>query len=249
MYGKSIYEAEMPNIVPGIYGQAEIRIRQDNSFYILEHRGVPWMSTDVDLICAKDLLYSQYDLAYGNVLVTGLGFGILTKALSEKPEVVSVTVVELEKDVIDAYVLSNTLNDKVTIVQGDASTYTSDIKYDCLLPDHYELQSLNWRVADMNGIAKRVNHDVFWPWSIEQIFLQELYPRHQYTDQARQHVLHDLNSFLDETSDVLYSNWQAFIIKNFQGNSSLLDIDQGRLAIFLQKHAKHYYEDPDFFIS
>jgi hypothetical protein len=245
--GKSIYEAEMPNIVLGVYGNAEIRIRKDNSFYTLEHRGVPWMSTGIDFVYAKDLLYSQFDLAYGDVLITGLGFGILAKALSEKPEVRSVTVIELEGDVINAFTLSNTLNDKVTIIQDDASTYTSDIKYDCLLPDHYELQSLKWTIRDMNSIAKRVNHDVFWPWSIEQIFLQEFYPRHRYTDEDKKELIYDLNSILNEDPGVLLGNWKTFINSNFNGNKSLLSIDSSKLAIYLEKHAKHYYEEPDFF--
>jgi hypothetical protein len=238
---KSIYDIETPKIVPGTYGEVDILLIQNDTSYLLERQGIPWMCTDIDCLYAKDTSYSQYDLAYGNVLVTGLGFGILAKALSEKPEVDSVTVIEIEQDVIDAFLSHNTLNSKVSIIKGDATTYTSDLKYDCLLPDHYESQSMSWRIKDMNAISDRVKHDVFWPWSIEEIFLDHTYPRHQYTASEQNKSTYSLESITKENSSILYSKWQSFIDKNFKGNQSLLSISPDILAIYIEKFAKYYY--------
>lgn len=238
---KSIYDIEMPKIVPGTYGEVDILLIQNETSYLLERQGIPWMCTDIDCLYAKDTSYSQHDLAYGNVLVTGLGFGILAKALSEKPEVDSVTVIEIEQDVIDAFLSHNTLNSKVSIIQGDATTYTSDLKYDCLLPDHYESQSMSWRIKDMNSLSKRIKHDVFWPWSIEEIFLDHTYPRYQYTVLEENESIYSLDSITKEDVDVLHSKWGAFIDKNFGGNQSLLAISPDKLALYLEKFAKYYY--------
>jgi hypothetical protein len=229
---KSIYEADMPVIVPGAYANCTIEYDERAEKYTLSHKGVQWMEADKDFLHSKDTLYSQYDLAYGNVLTTGSGFGILAKALSEKPEVASVTVVEIEQDVIDAFFLNNALNSKVKIIQGDASKYESDVKYDCLLPDHYELQSIDWIIEDMNSIAKRIEHNVFWPWPIEELFLEKTYPR----DGAP-----SLDSILAENPTVLHKKWKTFVEEHFNNNKYLLGIEESSLILYLEKHAKHYY--------
>ena len=45
--------------------------------------------------------YSHYNLAYGHVVCTGLGFGTREKWLSTKPEVTKITVIEANKQIID----------------------------------------------------------------------------------------------------------------------------------------------------
>jgi hypothetical protein len=237
----SIYDTEPPKIVPGTYGEVEIRLIQNDTAYVLERSGIPWMCTDVSFSACRDSLYSQYDLAYGDVLITGLGFGILLKALSQKPEVSSVTVVEIEDEVINAFLANNTINSKVSIVSGNASTYISDQKYDCLLPDHYETQTMEWRIKDMNNIANRIEHDVFWPWSIEEIFLEKTYPRYHYDTPGKEKVLHTLESVMAEDPGILHGKWKAFIDKDFSSNQSLLSIDPTKLSIYVQKYAKDYY--------
>lgn len=238
----SIYDANMPKITPGVYGQTEIKFDENRDCYTLEHRGISWMYTDTSFLHPKDTLYSQYDLAYGDVLITGLGFGIIVKAISEKPEVTSVTVVELQQEVIDAFLLSNTPNAKVKIIQGDASTYESDRKYDCFLPDHYEHQSISWILNDMNSVSKKVKHDVFLPWSIERIFLQKTYPAEIYTSEEKTKLIHDLESFITKDPEVLHTDWVSFINEYLEGNRFLLSISASKLFVYVEKHAKYYYQ-------
>lgn len=234
---KSIYDAEMPVIALGTYGDCDIEYDEKTQYYTLSHKGVQWMQTDKDFSHSKDVLYPQYDVAYGDVFITGLGFGILTKAVSEKPEVTSVTVLELEQDVIDAFFLNNVLNSKVKIIQGDASKYESDIKYDCLLPDHYELQNTDWIIKDMNSIAKRIKHDVFWPWPIEELFLEKTYPR----DTWQLDGPSSIRTVMANSPDALHKKWKTFIEEYFNNNKYLLEIEKSNLILYIEKHAKHYY--------
>jgi hypothetical protein len=225
----SIYRVEMPNITPNTYG--DITIKYDSGSYHLYNRGTQWMGTDENFVHAKDTLYSQYDLAYGDVLLTGLGFGILTKALSEKPEITSVTVLEISKDVIDAFLLNNTLNDKVTIILADACTYSSEVKYDCLFPDHYELQSSEWMIKDMNNLSRRIKHDVFWPWNIEQIFLQKTYPRMAYQKSTIARYFFEMPE-----------KWRAFILENFPDSPSLAELEDETIVNYISKYIKYFYK-------
>jgi hypothetical protein len=230
----SIYDAEMPNIVVGTYGEAEVEYIDFEESYKLSYKGVPWMGTDKYFIAGKDLLHSQFDLAYGDVLLTGLGFGILAKALCQKPGVTSVTVIELNQDVIDAYLTHNELDEKMVIVKDDASHYTPDREFDCLLPDHYELQTLNWTIKDMNKIAERIGHKVFWPWSIEEIFLMKMYPKETYKQTS--------TKFLELYTAELPEKWREFIDTYFNKNSYLASISDDKLVEYVAKYAPYYYD-------
>lgn len=231
---KSIYDVEMPVIVPGTYGDVEIEYDEEIGHYNLLHKGISWMGTDKDFISAKDLMHSQYDQAYGDVLLTGLGFGILAKAVAQKEGVNSVTVLELNKDVIDAYLAHNQLDHNMRIIQADASTYTTDKKYDCLLPDHYELQTLKWVLKDMREIAKRVPHDTYWPWSIEEIFLMKTYSREAHPA-AWEEIL---ATYKHEIRD----KWDEFIVESMDGHHTLLGVSDEKLIEYLGKQAHHYYD-------
>ena len=237
MNAKSIYDAKTPNIVPGVYGNAEIEYIPELDRYTLTCNGVSWMETDKNCMHTRNTMFAQYDLAYGDVLVTGLGFGILTTAIAEKDEVTSITVLELSEDVISAFITNNQVSDKVKIVQADATTFTSETKYDCLLPDHYELQSYKWRVKDMNRLAGNIKHDVFWPWSIEEIFLKERFPRYS--------VKCSSSELFEKYADRIYPEWQDFIKKSFNSHPTLLNIKSSKLVSYLQKHAIYYYDIPN----
>lgn len=63
-----------------------------------------------------------YRRATGSILVNGLGLGVTLKALSEKPEVTDITVIENSEDVIKLVAPSYT-DPKITIIHGDAFTW------------------------------------------------------------------------------------------------------------------------------
>lgn len=234
---KSIYEAETPVIVPGIYGNAEIEYLPELRRYTLTCNGVSWMETDQDFMHTRETMYAQYDLAYGDVLVTGLGFGILATAIASKEEVTSVTVLELSEDVIRAFVENNQVSDKLKIIQADATKYISDTQYDCLLPDHYELQNYKWRVKDMNRLAEAIPHKDFWPWSIEEIFLKNSYPRYEVECSSEE--------LFEKYGEEIPAKWREFIQTTFNGHQTLMSIDDVKLIGYLKRAAKYYYDIPN----
>jgi 16S rRNA A1518/A1519 N6-dimethyltransferase RsmA/KsgA/DIM1 with predicted DNA glycosylase/AP lyase activity len=190
------------------------------------------MGVFADFSDAFDNLYSQYEIAHGRVLITGLGFGILLKALDAKQEVESITVIEKEQDIIDAFLKNNRVSDKVKIIKDDATTYAPEEEYDCLLPDHYEKQTWEWKVNDMNAISKRIKHKHFWPWSIELLFFKKVYPKNEHTK--------DIALMLSENPSEVYKKWQDFIKDYFEGNEYLLSIEQEKIVQYLYLYKKHY---------
>lgn len=125
-------------------------------------------------------MYSAYDLAYGDVLLSGLGFGILPLWIASKPEVKSVTVVEFSQDIIDIFLQSNTLPDNVNIICSDIKLYKTNDKYDCVILDHYpDLMpdsELDLVFEETKYIASNIpNHDLMWIWPIEYIYMYKYF--------------------------------------------------------------------------
>jgi hypothetical protein len=68
--------------------------------------------------------------AKGDVLIAGLGIGLLPASLAEKDDVTSITIIELHQEVIDLVeplIRKHIKNaDKIKIIQGDAYKYPKD---------------------------------------------------------------------------------------------------------------------------
>lgn len=79
------------------------------------------------------------DQAKGNILITGLGLGVVLNACLKKPEVTHCTVVEIDPDVIElvAPYYQQIWGDRLTIVQCSAYDYepTKGTKYDMIWHD------------------------------------------------------------------------------------------------------------------
>jgi hypothetical protein len=121
-------------------------------------------------------LYSSYDLAYGDVLITGLGFGLLALWLADKPEVKSITIIEQSQDVIDLFLENNSVPDNVKIIVADANTYTTKKHYDCLLLDHYKdgaEEKVNYEI--LKEISLNIPHNLLWFWSMELSYVKKYY--------------------------------------------------------------------------
>jgi len=59
----------------------------------------------------------------GNVLIAGLGIGLILLPIQEKENVTSITVLEKYQDVINLVATQLPLNEKVNIIQGDVFDY------------------------------------------------------------------------------------------------------------------------------
>jgi spermidine synthase len=196
------------NIVPATYGDIVIsKIDEDSLRFYLHKKGKQLMVLDTRTNREVKELYSSYDLAYGDVLVSGLGFGILPLWLASKPEVISIKVIEFSQEIIDLFLQSNEIPSNLTIELGDISTYVSSDKYNCILLDHFQdhlpESEYHLNLKSIKDISCNVpNHDVIWGWSLEHMFLTRKFeiPSHRFFTNPI-----DLRQF------DLYSKWLEFV--------------------------------------
>jgi hypothetical protein len=177
-YGKMRLQMDIdkfPNVVIKESSKNNVKVTKEGNYWRLIG-DVQFMQLHTKSKVEIKELYSSYDLAYGDVLITGLGFGLLALWLSNKPQVKSVTVVEQSQDVIDLFLENNSLPDKVKIIVADANTYTTDVHYDCLLLDHYKdgaEEKVDYKT--LQKIAVNIPHDLLWFWSIELLYVKSIH--------------------------------------------------------------------------
>lgn len=83
---------------------------------------------------------TNYDIlrkAHGDVLIGGLGIGMILMPLMEKEEVKSITIVEKYEEIIELVGKQLPLNDKVKIIHGDIfeNTFKRGTKFDVIYFD------------------------------------------------------------------------------------------------------------------
>lgn len=85
-------------------------------------------------------LYPFYWTAKDNILINALGLGVALKMILQKPEVISVTVIEKSQDVINLCAPTYLEDKRVTIICDDAFTYKppKNVHYDCVWHDIWD---------------------------------------------------------------------------------------------------------------
>jgi hypothetical protein len=237
----NITNINLPKVIPTKLSDIEIIFNEKENSYTLYENKNKWMifSTSKDYDSVKEF-YSQYNQAYGDVLITGLGFGIVASWLLQKKSVKSVTVIESSKEIIELFKQSNPiLYKKIKIINKNASQYTTSKKYDCLFLDHYEDENFDWRLNDMNTVMKNIPHDIFWSWSIEEIYTWKEYGFY------RKHKDYNLkHKTLFYNSHNFYEKWEDFIKKNFVKPSSFKVLqDEFNEYLYLYYQQEKYYID------
>lgn len=84
-----------------------------------KRRGVVMSNTRMEVITNTE----AYTNATGNVLINGLGMGMLLEAILHKPDVTRVRVIEIDQDVIDLVGPHFANDPRVEIIHADAYTY------------------------------------------------------------------------------------------------------------------------------
>jgi hypothetical protein len=113
-------------------------------------------------------LFSSYELAYGNCILTGLGTGVLSNWLTINPRVTSITVFEISKDVIELNRQLGLLdNPKIRVINSPAQQI-ENVECDCLLLDHYELESEESIIEDVKNVASKIKHKLLWFYPAER---------------------------------------------------------------------------------
>lgn len=115
-YRKIIYD----RILPGKYVMLQSKnLRKHN----MEYNSCMMSDTPMERFTNQDFI----NYAKGNVLIAGLGIGMVPAALAAKNEVTSITIIELDPEVIslvEPLIRKYVPNQhKITIVQADAYTY------------------------------------------------------------------------------------------------------------------------------
>ena len=117
----------------------------DNNFYAIVRCGIP-PGKYIRLINRCDCVMSDTPMeketnrdfvrnAHGNVLIGGLGIGLIILAIQDKEDVKQITVVEKNREVIELVGKQLPLNFKVNVVNDDVFEYKPLIKYNTIYMD------------------------------------------------------------------------------------------------------------------
>lgn len=105
------------------------------------------------------------DRGFGHCLINGLGLGMITKALLDKPEVIKVTVIEIVPEVIElvGVHLLNRYPDRLEIIQSDALTYKpqKDVYFDMVWHDIWPTICTD-NYPDMKLLHRRYGRKARW---------------------------------------------------------------------------------------
>lgn len=115
-------------------------------------RGVVMSNTPMEILTCRD----AYWAAKGHVLVSGLGMGMLLEGLLSKNDVASITVLEIEQDVIDLVAPHFANEPRLTVIQADAHEFVppTGTKYDYAWHDIWDNISAD-NLPDMAKLTRR----------------------------------------------------------------------------------------------
>jgi len=164
----------MPKIEENQSGDSKI-IKINPTQYSLVVNNKTMMTEDVSNDFSQREFYGCYQLSTGNVLTSGLGFGIFAEWVATKNEVESVTVLEKSIDVINMYEQINMPNPKIKIVNEDINNFYSSEHFNTLVLDHYEQETYDEQIENMRKIFSQVpNHNIFYAWRTELIYADKM---------------------------------------------------------------------------
>ena len=231
-----------PDSVPAFFIKAgssgNIKIVEMGKGFVLYENDQCWMNSPKNDDTVIKQMYSSYDLAYGNVLVSGLGFGILALWLCNKPEVLSVTVIEFSEDVIKLFKDSNNIPDKLNIINMDIRKYNTDTEYDAILLDHYEKETFDFILDDIEKISSKIKHKSMWAWPLEEIFLFKMYA----SENHRAAVL----DLVDKGDKDFSPLWNDFVDNFFPKEEMLKNINNHKLNEYIYTYFNKKYTGVDF---
>jgi len=95
--------------------------------------------------------------AHGDILVGGLGIGMILMAIQDKKEVKSITVLEKFPEIIEIVGKQLPLNEKVTIINTDVFEYKTNQKFDCIYMDIWNYVN-NDVYEEMKKLKRKYGH-------------------------------------------------------------------------------------------
>lgn len=98
--------------------------------------------------------------AHGDVLIGGLGIGMVLMDIQDKESVKSITIIEKNQEVIDLVAPQLPLNDKVKIICADVFDWKpdKDVKFDCIYMDIWDYISIDIYREEMIPLKRKYGH-------------------------------------------------------------------------------------------
>lgn len=98
--------------------------------------------------------------AHGDVLIGGLGIGMILLDIQDKASVKSITVLEKNQEVIDLVAPQLPLNDKIKIICADVFTWkpAKDVKFDCIYMDIWDSINRDVYEYEMKPLKRKYGH-------------------------------------------------------------------------------------------
>lgn len=121
-------------------------------FIRLTHRGSVVMS-DTDMEKRTNSAFVRN--AHGNVLIGGLGIGLILLAIQDNPEIEKITVIEKNKEVIELVADQLPLNEKVEIVNADVFEYIPTERYNTIYMDIWNYINSDVYKREMKPLISR----------------------------------------------------------------------------------------------
>ncbi len=116
----------------------------------------------------------EYRLAYGKVILTGLGLGVLPSMLELNDRVDSIVIYESNQSVINFFKffcqISNFHPKKIQIIKANANHMKGET-CDCLFLDHYELEPYPVILRSAEYILSNNTCNIFWHYPGTKLFL------------------------------------------------------------------------------
>lgn len=138
------FRAMLDGIMPGGYVK-------------LTHYGEVVMSdTSMEKRTNKYFCYT----AHGDVLIGGLGIGMIIMAIQDKPAVRSITVLEKHQEVIELVARQLPFNDKVHIIKADVFAWkpAKGQKFDCIYMDIWNWINSDVYHEEMKPLKRKYGH-------------------------------------------------------------------------------------------
>jgi hypothetical protein len=158
------YDFELPFLPDDIIGDLEVK--QISNLKKLYINNLQWMNLSLRNYWQVFQFLSHIENSKGRVTTTGMGFLLRESWLVKKG--MDVTVIESNENVIRYHMKYNPdICNKLKIVNDDAKQYVGNC--DTLLLDHYEFESDDHVLNEVQNFKNRIDYETIWFWPIEKI--------------------------------------------------------------------------------
>ena len=166
----------LPALILSPYNGNRISIKEKppEGYFLYENEKIRWQWDHFGY--AAHELYSSYDLANGDILLSGIGLGGLLMWLSSKNDVKSITIIEKDQEMIDAFLSNNKLPKNINIIKDNIETYKTEKFFDFLILNHFEREKNQVIIESTKEIIKNIsNHNFVWFWPMERVFCESAF--------------------------------------------------------------------------